>query len=116
MEKKSGASAINFDFKPGILVLVQNSKFDKILSDKTKPHYFGPMMVIKRTKGGSYVLGELNGALSKPWFATFLLLLYLPRNLKAVLVTKISDALLETVEELTHDSGNHLDMEDDEEL
>ena len=40
----------------------------------------------------------------------------LPRNLKAVLVTKISDALLETVEELTHDSGNHLDMEDDEEL
>jgi hypothetical protein len=36
----------DLDFKPGTLVLVHNSRFNKSLQDKTKPWYLGPMVVI----------------------------------------------------------------------
>ena len=106
----------DFDFKPGSLVVIRNSKFNKTLSDKTKPRYFGPMVVIKRTKGGSYVLGEMDGSLSKLHFATFHLFPYQLRDIKAVPVTKFVDELRSEVEDFTHDSGNQLDNKVDEEL
>jgi hypothetical protein len=116
LEKTMKNTIKDFNFSPGSLVIVRNTKFDKTLSDKTKPRYFGPMVVIKRTKGGSYVLGELNGALSKLRFAAFRLLPYQPRNLKAVPVTKFTKIVGEDVESITHDSGNRLDIEDEEDL
>lgn len=95
---------------PGSLVLIRNSKFDKILSDKTKPRYFKPMVVIKRTKGGSYVLGELDGSMSKLRFAAFRLLPYQPRNIKAIPVTRMLEKEALDVEFLMHNSGNNLDV------
>jgi hypothetical protein len=53
---------------------------------------------------------------SKLRFAAFRLLPYKPRNIKAVPVTKLSDHLEENMEEITHDSGNRLDVENEEEL
>ena len=116
LEKTKKNTIVDFDFKPGSLVIVHNTKFDKTLSDKTKPRYFGPMVVIRRTKGGSYVLGELDGSLSKLRFAAFRLLPYNPRDLKAVPVTKFADAFGDDAEDITHDSGNRLDIENEEEL
>ena len=116
LEKTKKNTIVDFDFKPGSLVIVRNTKFDKTLSDKTKPRYFGPMVVIRRTKGGSYVLGELDGSLSKLRFAAFRLLPYNPRDLKAVPVTKFADAFGDDAEDITHDSGNRLDIENEEEL
>jgi hypothetical protein len=106
----------DFDFQPGALVIVRNSKFDKTLSDKTKPRYFGPMVVVKRTKGGSYVLGELDGSLSKLRFSAFRLFPYQPRDLKAVPVTKFTEEISENIEDFTHESGNRLDIENEEEI
>ena len=114
LEKSAKSNIQDFDFKPGSLVLVCNSKFDKILSDKTKPRYFGPMIVIKRTKGGSYVLGELNGSLSKLRFAAFRLIPYHHRDIKSVPVTKFTDNIEESLDEITHDSGNTLDVVEEE--
>ena len=74
------------------------------------------MIVIKCTKGGSYVLGELDGSLSKLIFAAFRLLPYQPRDIKAVPVTEISVTCNEEIERDTHESGNHLDIEDAEEI
>ena len=114
LEKDFKNNIVDFKFAPGTLVLVRNSKFDKVLSDKTKPRYFGPMVVIKRTQGGSYVLGELDGSISKLRFAAFRLIPYHPRNLKAVPVTKITMEGEQDFEEITHDSGNPLDVEQEE--
>ena len=113
-EKLSLHNSHDFNFQPGALVIVRNTKFDKTLSDKTKPRYFGPMVVIRRTKGGSYVLGELDGTLSKLRFAAFRLLPYQPRNLKAVPVSKLSNELGDLLDDITHESGNPFDIVQEE--
>ena len=110
LEKTASHKIQDFDFEPGSLVIVRNSKFDKTLSDKTKPHYFGPMIVLRRTTGGAYILGELDGSISKLRFAAFRLLPYHPRDMKAVPVTRGSHEYPEDLESITHDSGNRLDV------
>lgn len=114
LEKTLKDKIHDFNFKPGALVLVRNAKFDKTLSDKTKPRYFGPMVVIKRTTGGSYILGELDGALSKLRFAAFRLIPYLPRNIKAVSVTKIPEDQEDRLESLTREPSEYQDSENED--
>jgi len=110
LEKNLGNKIKDYNFKPGTLVLVRNSSLDKGLQNKTKPRYFGPMVVIRRTKGGAYVLGELDGSLSKLRFAAFRLIPYLPRDIRSVPVTKLD---LDNLEDITHDSGNPADVDQD---
>ncbi|KAJ8594377.1 hypothetical protein M405DRAFT_696270, partial [Rhizopogon salebrosus TDB-379] len=38
----------NFDFAPGSLILVRNSRIEAELNRKTKPRYLGPMVVLRR--------------------------------------------------------------------
>ena len=49
----------------GDLVLVRNNKIDMELDRKMKPQYIGPMVVIRQTIGGAYILAEADGTLSK---------------------------------------------------
>ncbi|KJA14286.1 hypothetical protein HYPSUDRAFT_195262 [Hypholoma sublateritium FD-334 SS-4] len=88
-EKTHASSIIDFNFQPGALVLVRNSRADKDMS-KHRPRYLGPMFVVRRTEGGSYILAELNGAISRLRFGASRLLPYAPRDLKAVPVTSIT--------------------------
>jgi transposase InsO family protein len=64
-ERRLRANIKSHDFQPGTYVLVHNLKVEYELSKKTKLHYLGPMVVVRRTKGGSYMLAELDGAISK---------------------------------------------------
>ena len=66
----------DLNFGNGKLVLVRNSQRDGDIGSKTKPQYFGPMVVVRRLKGGSYVLAEMDGSLSKLRFAAFQLVSY----------------------------------------
>ncbi|KAJ3555386.1 hypothetical protein NP233_g12222 [Leucocoprinus birnbaumii] len=93
----------DFDFSPGSLVLVRNSRYDHDVGSKTKPRYFGPLVVLRRTTGGSYILAELDGSISKLRFAAFRLVPYHPRDIRAIPVTKLTDASPEILDDMTYE-------------
>ena len=61
----------DFDFRPGSLVLVHNTRIEKELNQETKPQYLGPVVVLRRTTRGFYLLAELDGAVSRLRYAAF---------------------------------------------
>ena len=79
-EKRHGSRIIDFDFKPGSLVLVRNTRIEESLNRKTKPRYTGPMVVVRKTIGTSYIVAELDGAQSTLRVAGFRLVPYFPRT------------------------------------
>jgi hypothetical protein len=70
----------DYDFQPGSLVLVRNSRIEKELNRKTKPRYMEPMVVLRRTTVGLYMLAELDGVVSNLQFAAFRLVPYHART------------------------------------
>jgi len=89
-KKSFRASIKDYDFMAGALVLVQNSKVEYKLSKKTKLRYLGPMVVVRHMKGGSYILAELDGAISKLWFTAFCIIPYSTRNPVHITVTSVT--------------------------
>jgi len=62
-ELKYKYTIMDFNFKPGDIVLIRNTRIEKSLDKKAKFRYLGPMVVVRKTKGGSYLVCELNGAM-----------------------------------------------------
>jgi hypothetical protein len=58
----------DYTFTPGTLVLVCNPGAEL---DKTKPRYYGPMVVMQHTRNGAYRLAELDGTVSKLRYTAF---------------------------------------------
>jgi hypothetical protein len=52
---------------------------------KTKPRYLGPYEVIRQTKGGSYILAEMDGHVMRQAYAAFRLLPYITRSNKRII-------------------------------
>ena len=106
----------NHDFAPGSLVLVRNSKVENELNRKTKPRYLGPMVVLRRTTGGSYLLAELDGAVSRLRYAAFRLVPYFPRSHSKIPVTSITGMEDEDLDHLAEELSEDRDEEDSEPL
>ena len=87
-ERQHACTIRDFDFKPGALVLIRNPGMEM---DKTKPRYFGPMLVIRQTCNGAYRLAELDGTVSKLCYIAFRLLPYHARSPSFIPVTRIVD-------------------------
>jgi hypothetical protein len=64
------------DFKPGKMVMAWNSHIEKSWDKKSQQHYLGPFEVVRKTKGGSYVLKELSGVIHQQGYAASRLLPY----------------------------------------
>jgi hypothetical protein len=76
--KKKYANTIHaYQFAPGDLVLVRNSRIEASLDRKTKARWIGPMVIVRQTTHGAYILAEMDGAISKFRFATFHVISYL---------------------------------------
>jgi transposase InsO family protein len=97
-------------FHKGDLVLVRNTRIEKELNRKTKPRYLGPFVIERQTKGGSYVLREMNGVLSKRGVAAFRLVPYISRDLS--LLPSLADPLEEEDETLSLSSA-HVSSEEE---
>jgi hypothetical protein len=87
---RNAHSIIDYDLRPGALILVRNSSVDNELNRKIKPRFFGPMVVVQRTQGGSYRLAELDGTVSKMIYAAFRLVPYFPRSHISVPLDKLT--------------------------
>jgi hypothetical protein len=111
-EQRFRNSIKDYDFAPGSLVLVRNSKTEYELNRKMKPRYLGPMIVLRRTKGGSYLLAELDGSVSKLRYAAFRLLPYHPRSDDRVSVTSITGLDDEHLDGLLEDDVEEPEDED----
>ena len=79
-ERQHRGRIINFDHQPGALVLIRNSLIEEALNRKTQARYYGPVVVVRKTKGNSYVIAELDGAQSQQHVAGFRLIPYLPQR------------------------------------
>jgi len=77
--KRFSSTIQDFNFEVRSLVLVCNSRIEKELNCKTKPRFLGPMVVVHHTKGGAYILAELNGAISRLRYTAFRIIPYLAR-------------------------------------
>ena len=80
----------DYDFKPGDLVLIRNSRVEMELNRKFKPRQLGPMVVIRRSKGGSYIIADMNGAVFQNRIAQFRVTPYYARE-KIDLPEKLQD-------------------------
>jgi hypothetical protein len=65
-----------YQFPPSDLILVHNSRIEASLDRKTKPRWIGPMVIVRQTTHGAYILAEIDGAISKLRFAAFCVIPY----------------------------------------
>ena len=71
------------------------------------------MVVLRRTTGGSYILAELDGAVSKLRYAAFRLLPYYPRFQTNIPVTELTGLDDEDLDKL---AGADVEEPDDKDL
>ena len=91
--EKDNANLIkDYDFAPGSLVLVWNTRIENDLSRKTKPRYLRPLLVIQKNHNMVYILVELDGSVHKLPFAGFRLVPYYPRSRTIIPVTSVIDS------------------------
>ncbi|KNZ78081.1 hypothetical protein J132_02271 [Termitomyces sp. J132] len=79
-ETEHAATIHNYNFKAGDLILMRNTRIKVTHNKKMKPCYLGPLVVISRNHGGTYIVCELDGSVLHHPIAAFHLIPYLARE------------------------------------
>ncbi len=79
-EKEHANRIIDWNFQPGALVLVRNTRVEYELSRKFKPRYLGPLVYISKNRGGALILCDLDGTVLADPIAAFRCIPYYPRD------------------------------------
>lgn len=105
-EQDHAAVIRDFVFKRGDLVLMRNTSIEKSLDKKMKARYLGPLVVVSRNKGGTYILAELDGTVLQNPVGAFRVIPYharkaipLPKNIEDFV-----DIRIETLVEMEADT------------
>ena len=67
---------------------------------KAKPGFLGPYAIVRRTKGGAYIVAELDGSIYKTKIAAFRLIPYHPRQAIDIPITKLTELSTRELEEV----------------
>ena len=70
-EKENANHIRDYNFLPGSLILVWNTRIENDLSCKTKPRYLGPLLIVRKNHNSAYILAELDGSVHKQSFTGF---------------------------------------------
>ena len=77
-----------------------------------KPWYLGPMVVLCQTTGGSYLLAELDGAVSRLHYTAFRLIHYYSHLSSVIRITELTDTDDKNLDKLAGEDVEESDEED----
>nr|GAT49540.1 predicted protein [Mycena chlorophos] len=101
----------DYHFGPGDVVLVRNTVDEDSLSARNRERWWGPVIVVRRTRGGAYIVCEFNGAVWQKKIGQFRVIPYEQRK-KLTLGPRIEELLdisTEALDELEREPETDLE-------